>query len=547
MNRRTTVVVEVTLMLLTVAAYFPVFDCDFVGFNDGGYVTENEWVKAGITREGVKNAFTEPVSALIYPLTMLSHMLDCELFGLNPAAHHGTSVLLHGLNVVLLFFLLRTLTKNTLPSAAAAALFAVHPLNVEAVAWISQRKSVLSTFFGLLALMAYVRYASRPRLRTYLLIIVLLVLSLVSKAMLVTFPLLVLLLDIWPLQRVIWVEEDGGVKWLKTIMAPANRRLLTEKIPLFLVILPVCALTVWTQHDAGFMGGSGNISIPTRIALVLSNYFFYLFKFFAPLRLGALYSITGAPVPAWETVSGVIVLLACTDLALKRVRKQPWLAAGWGWYIAALLPVCGLLQAGLAGKADRFAYIPMIGLLMAVIWAGRDLLHGRIKDVRALRGTGSVAFILVLVLLTAGTRLQLRHWADSKAFFARAADVTERNDIAHVNLGLIFSAEGDYHAALNHFREAALIHPSDPDLQLNVGSCLTLLGRHAEALPHYEAAVRLRPDDAVIGYNLGLCLQANGEKSAALEAMQGALELAVEQGMVDLAREIRVALSRVSR
>jgi protein O-mannosyl-transferase len=443
---------RVSLVLLTLAVYLPVLTHGFIRFDDPVYVTRNPWVQAGLTWDGIAWAFTANVASNWHPLTLLSHMLDCELFGMDPLGHHLTSLLLHTASVVLLFEALRLMTGALWRSAAVAALFAIHPTHVESVAWIAERKDVLSGFFWMLTLLAWAFYVRQPSRKRYAVVALSLAAGLLSKPMVVTLPFVLLLLDVWPLGRKIRVKE---------------------KLPLFALAAASCVVTVIAQ--SGAIGMASQFPLRLRLANAVLSYVAYLGKTLVPSRLAVFYPMP-TEFPAWKVVGAALLLVLLTVLALRAAR---YVTVGWLWFLGTLVPVIGIVQVGGQAMADRYTYLPTIGLFLIAVWG-----LPRIP-----------VWIPILLALAIGTRLQLRHWQDSESLFRHAAAVTEGNFIAHLNLAQIHAERGERGPALEHFRKTLEIRPGMWQAQASLGNTLRRWGRPDKALPHLRNAVRLRPND----------------------------------------------------
>lgn len=388
----------------------------------------------GITRAGLAWAATAKVASNWHPLTMLSHMLDCQLYGLDPAGHHATSLLLHLANVLLLFEVLRRMTGAAGRSAAVAALFAVHPTRVESVAWIAERKDVLSALFWILAMGAWARYARRPAIGRYLLVALLMILGLMAKPMVVTLPFALLLLDVWPLGRL-------SLGW---------RRLILEKLPLLALSAASSVITIHYQETS--LAPLDVVPWSLRAANALVSYAAYLGKLFLPRHLAVFYPIPPA-IPAWKVAGAALLLIAITALTLWRARKEPWLLTGWLWFLGTLVPVIGLVQVGRQAMADRYLYIPSIGLFLAVVWS----VAGLLKEHRA--ALAAAAGIVVLAL-AAATRVQVGYWADSVTLFRHALAATgEENYLAHIGLGKALMGEKDWDGAAEQLRAVLARYP----------------------------------------------------------------------------------------
>ena len=506
-------VIGLLLVLFTMLAYLPVLRDGFVNLDDNDYVTENQMVQSGLTWPGIKWAFTGWHASNWHPLTWLSHMADCELFRLNPAGHHLVNVLWHAANAGLLFILWRRLTDAFWPSAMIAALFAWHPLHVESVAWISERKDVLSTFFALLALLSYIRHAksasghasslvTRHASHFYWLALIFFAFSLMSKPMLVTLPFVMLLLDYWPLQRPrpVW-------------------RLVVEKWPFFLFTVISCGVTVLAQRTEA-MATLVKFPLSLRLENAVTAYADYLLKTAWPVHLAVFY-----PLPkqiSWLAVAvAATVLLAISAVVWTAARRRPYLAVGWLWYLGTLVPVIGLVQVGDQALADRYAYFPLIGIFLAVTLAARDCArHFRLSN-----NLLGVFAGLVLAGCLALTEQQLRYWRDSETLFTHALAVTKDNVPAHLNLGAAFQEQNRPAQALAEYREVLRLDPSRHEVYNNIGRILNDQGRPAEALDYCRTAVALHPKSPLSHNGLGLVLEELGRWDEALSQFAEAARL----------------------
>ena len=441
MPRRLAFLLAAGLAALTLLAFLPVFWNGFVNLDDGLYVTGNPWVRKGFTREGLAWVWTANVANNWHPLTVLTHMLDCQLFGLNAAGHHGTSLLLHTANVLLLFAVLRRMTGALGRSAAVAALFAVHPLHVESVAWVAERKDVLSAFFWILAMGAYGRYARQPSSGRYLLVALMMALGLMAKPMVVTLPLVLLLLDVWPLGRLSF--EPG---WGRRLA-----RLVLEKLPL--LGLSVISSLVTLKYQTTSLVSLEILPWRLRFANAAVSYVTYLGKTLLPRKLAAFYPIQ-FEIDAWKAVAAVFLIAAITALALWKARRAPYLLVGWLWFLGTLVPVIGLVQVGRQAMADRYTYIPSIGLFLAVSWGVAELARSRSQ--RTVLATASV---LILLLLAAATLALVRTWADSVTLYRHALAVTQNNWVAHIGLAKALVSRQDWAGAAEHYRAALALRP----------------------------------------------------------------------------------------
>ena len=514
------------LALLTVLVFAPVVGHDFVSLDDPAYVTANRQVRRGLTAEGFRWAWGAEVAANWHPLTLLSHMLDCELYGLDPGGHHLTSLLLHTANVVLLFVVWRRLTGAAARSAVVAALFAVHPLHVESVAWIAERKDVLSGFFFLLTLAAWLGWIRRPTPRRYLLALLAFALGLLAKSMLVTLPLVLLLLDVWPLER-LPRGAPAAELWR------ALGRLLREKLPFFFAALAAGVVTLFTQREAMFPLAA--LPLAQRAANALLAYAAYLGDTFWPRGLAVFYPLPPAQ-PAWRVALAAALVAALTALALARFRRSPWLAVGWLWFAGMLVPVIGLLQVGSQGRADRYTYLPSIGLFVALVWEVCALVQPRKRPASfasaqdklrpgATRAALAAAALLGIAPLAVAARAQVATWRDSLTLFRHALAVTERNLMAEMRVGTELARRGDHAAAERHLRAAVRIAPGAPRPQAALGRWLHGRGRPREALLHLRQASRLRPRDSRLHLRLGIVLAELGRTAEARAHFARALEL----------------------
>lgn len=489
MRERLPLYAGLLLVLVTLVTFLPVTGHEFVRFDDPLYVTNNPQVQAGLTGEGLAWALTANVASNWHPLTLVSHMLDCQLYGLNPRGHHLTSLLLHVINTVLLFEVLRRMTGSTWRSAAVAALFGLHPTHVESVAWVAERKDVLSGFFWILTIGAWHRYVLEPSRRRYLLVMLCLALGLLSKPMVVTLPAVLVLLDLWPLKR--------GIR-------------IKEKLPLFALSIASSVVTVVAQSYS--LASTEAFPVSHRIANAVLSYVRYLWMTIAPHGLAVFYPmpLTFAP---WKVALAALLLAFLTALAFLAVRRAPYATVGWLWYLGTLVPVIGLIQVGGQAMADRYTYLPSIGLFLIVAWA--------LPERKA-----SMAIVAAAVLaLAVGTRLQLRNWVDSEALFRRAVAVTERNYLAHLNLAQILAEQNRREESMEHFRQALAIRPGMWQTHASLGNSLRRWGRPAEALPSLRKAIALRPRDGKLHHSYAMALDDLGRTDQAIAELRKAVEL----------------------
>jgi len=524
------------LALLTLLVFLRAVEGDFVDYDDGQYVRANRHVQDGLSWRGVKWAFTTTHASNWHPLTWLSHMLDWHLYGAQPAGHHLTSVALHAANAALLFLALLHLTGVPGRSALVAALFALHPLRVESVAWVSERKDVLSGFFALLALLAYARYARKLATRNatpgqnaaltptarevgtaYALALLCYALSLLSKPMGVTLPFVFLLLDYWPLRRLPSAAQGGGSSPAAGAATPW--RLVREKLPFFALAAASSVMTFLAQRKGGAVTTLLNLPLTARIENALISYARYLGKAIAPLDLAVLYPHPGR-WPRGQVVGAALLLAALSAWVVLWRRRWPAGLVGWCWFMGMLVPVIGLVQVGLQAMADRYTYLPLVGVLVAAVWGLSDLARRWPARGRRLLGGAAGA---VLVGWAALTWRQIGYWQNTETLFRRAIAVTKDNYLAHNNLGFFLSHQGRLPEALTHYQAAVRIKPDYEDALNNLGHALAGQGRDAEALPYYEAALRARPGHVEVHNNLGNALANLGRLDEAIVHYQIAL------------------------
>jgi tetratricopeptide (TPR) repeat protein len=497
------------LLALTAVVYARTTRFDFVNFDDADYLTGNRHVQEGLTRASLAWAFTSTRSANWHPLTWLSHMLDWRLYGARAGGHHATSVALHLANTLLLLVALSRLTGLFWPSAFVAALFAVHPLHVESVAWISERKDVLSTAFGLLALSAYARYAQSLLWRHYLAVLLGYALSLMSKPMWVTFTFLLLLLDCWPLGRLPYLTgcKTGARAW------PVIR----EKIPFLALSLVSCAVTYWAQRKGGAITPVTALPIESRIENALTSYAAYLEKLLWPSGLACFYPFPREAPGAARVFAMLAVVAAVTFLSLRARRRHPYLAVGWFWYLGMLVPVIGLVQVGSQAMADRYTYIPSAGIFLMIAWG--------VSSLRAPSAPLWLPASAVTLALAALGWVQVGYWRDSETLFRRALAVTSENSFAHNNLGVALMNEGKLDEALAHYQESVRIDGDRFNPRFNLGRALARKGRLDEAVAEYSQAIRLKPDYADAYSELCAALARLLRGDEAVAACRKALEI----------------------
>ena len=475
------------IVVVTTAAFWSLNNCEFITFDDHEYVVENTMVNRGLRLQTIGWAFTGVVSANWHPLTLLSHALDCQFFGLNPRAHHLMNLCLHIVNALLLFTLLLRITGHLRPSALTAAFFAVHPLHVESVAWISERKDVLSTMFWLLTTLAYVRYAneSRNQLRkkglSYWLALGFFALGLMSKPMLVTLPLVLLLLDYWPLQRL--ELKAGGLS------SPQLRACLREKIPFFVLTIVSSAVTFIVQARSGAVVPTSHLGLVDRVGNAVISYIRYLCKTVWPTDLAFFYPHPGA-WPLWQVIGAGLALAFFTTGVVLMARRFPYLPVGWFWYLCTLVPVIGIVQVGSQAIADRYTYVPLIGLFIMVAWG--------LQNAEKLGRLCNVALSLVelagVVVIAGLTAKQVCYWKDSVTLFQHAVAVTTNNPVAHKELGNALIIQGRTTEGMHHLLEAIRLQPNYAEAHAKIALALANQGNAAEAAQYYRQALQVAPD-----------------------------------------------------
>ena len=496
--------ISLALIVATLAVYAPVRHHDFVDYDDLLYVTENAHVASGLSASNISWALTSGYATNWHPLTWVSHMIDVQLFGLNAGPQHVTSIALHIANSLLLFWLLRRMTRSTWRSAFVAALFALHPLHVESVAWIAERKDVLSTLFWLLTMWAYVAYVEQPRWTRYLGVVILFVLGLMAKPMVVTLPFVLLLVDIWPLDRL-------ALGW---------PRLIREKVPLIALAVASMAVTFLVQLSGGSVAQLGAIPLAPRIENSLVSYVAYVVKMIWPAGLAVFYPYP-PEIPAWQPIAALLLLVAVSLAVIRASRTHPYLAVGWFWYIVTLLPVIGIVQVGRQALADRYTYIPLIGLFIVIAWGAADLL-ARWPQRRTVLAAAAAVIVLACTITA---RAQVGYWQNSSTLWYHALSVTPDNDRAHNGVGILLMNSGHVAEATAHFSEAVRIDPTFAAAQRNLGVALAAQGQVDAAVAHYREALRFNPDLAEAHHDLGVALAARGQFDEAIAEYKKALAL----------------------
>jgi Flp pilus assembly protein TadD len=493
------------LVALNLFVYWDVQRFDFVNWDDSTYLTENPNVQAGLSASNVWWALTTGHSPYWHPLTWLSHMLDVTLYGMDPGPHHVTNLIIHIASTLLVFLLLRRMTRDTGPSAFVAAMFAVHPLHVESVAWLAERKDVLSSVLLLVTIWMYVRYVEAPSSQRYLAVAGAYALALMSKPMVVTLPFALLLLDVWPLRR----------------------RSIIDKVPLIVLALATSVATFVVQKQVGAVAGLSALPLTLRIQNALLGYVMYLWTTIWPTHLAAFYPLRD--IAAWEIAGAAGVLVALTVLAFLARRRYPYVLVGWLWYVVTVAPVIGLMQAGEQARADRFMYVPILGLFIIAAWGGRDVL----RRFRVSPRTAVVAAGVLVAVAAWMARAQAATWADSVTLWRHAQRVTDRNYIAYENMGQALREKGELAAAEANYRQALELAPShspgyEAVIHNSLGMVLEREGKTAEARDHFASAVKRSPRFAEARNNLANALATDGAFDEAVVHYRAAIELKPE-------------------
>ncbi len=520
------VLIPLFLIVLTVIAFWQVRHNDFIDLDDGLYITNNSHIKEGLTLKSIYWAFTSTQNGQWSPVAFLSHLLDYTFFGLNAGGHHFTNLLFHTVNALLLFFLLRRITATVWQSAFVAVIFALHPLHVESVAWVAERRDVLHALFFLLTIWAYINYLEKQKRGRQICVLLCFILAVMSKPMAVTLPFTLFLLDYWPLGRYRIGKRDQEPK-LFAALSPETigqgvpfARLLKEKLSLFFIGIVISLFTLlfvwWTKS----LSSLESLPLMARMENAAISYIEYILKVFWPNPLAVLYPhpIT---LPVWKAVFATLLLLTITILVILGRKKHPYLIVGWLWYVITLLPVIGLLQTGIQSMADRFMYMPMIGLLIMGIYGISDIC----KKWPYRRLTLTTLSILLLLTLTVSTRAQVKHWRNSETLFRHTLQVTNNNYLIHNILGTVLAAQGRDQEALFHFNKSLEINFYNADTHCNRGVLLLRKGEYREAIPSFLMALQIDRDRLQALTNLGIILSKYGKVEEATAYFSEAIRI----------------------
>jgi tetratricopeptide (TPR) repeat protein len=551
LNSHRELLICLLLIVTILTVFWPVKNHDFINYDDTLYITKNSHVQGGLTFAGLKWAFTSTLTGNWHPLTWLSHMLDCQLFGLKPGWHHLMNLFFHIANTLLLFLVLHRMTKALWQCAFVAALFALHPLHVESVAWVAERKDVLSTFFWMLTMGAYVYYVEHPRPLRYIITLIFFALGLMAKPMLVTLPFVLLLLDYWPLKRFSFHKADTEIhaetlkpaapakqkqKSKKQLIAKKKvqaknhsdslyewtsiRPLIWEKVPFFALTTIFSVLAYLTQQKEGAMAALKVIPFDTRVTNALVSYVSYLGKMIWPQDLVVFYPHPGM-LPPWQVFGAAAFLLIVTFPIIWTARRFPYLLVGWLWYLGTLVPVIGIVQVGQQAMADRYTYVTLVGLFIIAAWGLPPL----VKKNRHRKVFLGVSAGFVLVAFTFVTWTQVRYWQNSITLFEHALDVTKNNHVSHDRLGSALDDQGRIDEAIGHYSESLRINPNQAPVYNNLGVALKSQGKTGEAILQFKEALKISPNDVTAFFNLGCIMTSQGKTHEAMSFFQKALDV----------------------
>ncbi len=520
-KKKSSLIVILALIILCLVIYWPVQNYDFLSYDDSLYVTDNYRTKSGFTWDNVTSTFTDvPSEGLWHPLTMFSHMLDWSLYGDNAGGHHWTSVIIHILNTVLLFLFFKVITGAVWRSAFVAALFAVHPINVESVAWIAERKNVLSTFFWILTMLFYVWYVRSPDWKRYLAVFISFALGLMSKPMLVTLPFVLLLLDYWPLNRTNINAE--GENYIESSNLNLKKQkisfLIVEKVPLFVLSAISCGFALYVGNAINSLGSLDDISLTKRITNAIFSYLIYLKNLFWPTELAFYYPYFDISI--WQLLIAILAILLVSISIYKHYRRYPYLMVGWLWYLGTMVPVLGIVQVTSNAMADRYAYIPFIGLFVMLVWGMGDIF-------KKIFSTKVIAVImgLILFVLIVLTHYQLQSWENNYTLYNHAIRMAKPNFLPYKNLGLHLIDKNRPEEAAYYLYKAIELRRNDPTLHNSLGVALTMMKKYAEAEKEYNTALTLNPTHARAHNNLGMVLMWQGKIDGAMQHFQEAVKL----------------------
>ena len=509
--------VSLFLVIAILTVYWQVQGHEFINYDDPSYVSKNPHVQTGLTLEGIAWSFTSMRAGNWHPLTWLSHMLDIQLYGMNPGRHHFTNVIFHIANTLLLFLVFRRMTESLWRSGFVAAMFALHPLHVESVAWVAERKDVLSTFFWMLTMLSYVWYVDHPGRNRYLLVLLLFILGLMAKPMLVTLPFVLLLMDYWPLKRLQFRQPRGNINTQQKLPV---LDLVWEKTPLFALAVASSIVTFLVQQSGGAVGSLTGYPLNVRIANALISYVSYIVKLIWPYHLAVLYPHPRM-ISGWIVAGACFLLLFISFLVIRALKRYPWVAVGWLWYVGTLVPVLGLVQIGSQAMADRYTYVPLIGISIIIAWGVPELVSRWTHRKVVLAAIAATSLSILMV----AAWFQVGYWANSMTLFRRALEVTSNNYVAHNNLGIALFFQGKIDEATVHFHKALKINSSFVEAHTNLGIVMANKGKMTEAISHFSEGLRLNPDSYEAHNNLGVIFVRQGKTSEAIRHYSEALRI----------------------
>lgn len=542
-ERKTIIIISLILIVATFSIYGRTAGYDFVNYDDTTFVTDSELVKKGITTDGIKTVFTNP-DYLCMQLSFLSHMLDVELFGFNAGRHHLINLTYHVFNVLLLFFLIFRTTGAPWRSFAVAFLFAVHPLNVESVAWMAERRNVLSTFFWFASLLAYCYYAERGGKLYYLTALFLFFCGLLAKSMLVTHPFLLLLLDFWPLKRVSLIEIKNFS--FRKKQPHIINRLVIEKTPFFILTAIACVMTFISASNLGETSGIGgiipleDIPIGLRCTNALVSYMKYIQKIFFPHNL-AIYYPFDYSIPLWQIICAIFFIIAMFFFSYKSLGTRPWFSIGWFWYVGTLVPVIGIVQLGSQSIADRYMYVPAVGIFLIIVWGAADF----IKKI----STGYIFSLIFSIIYFSSIMLnswmQVGFWKNSITLFQHAVNVTENSVIAYNNLAIALYGNGKVEEAIRLLEKAIEINPKYITSHVSLGVIFEKLGRISEAIQQHKEVLRIKPNDVYALNSIGLILRKISKPDEAISLFTKAIQ--IKPNFVEARNNLGLALKESGR
>ncbi len=534
------------ILTITFLTFLPTLEHEFINYDDIAYVTQNEKVKQGFSVENIIWSFTTIEASGWFPFAWLSHMLDCQIYGLDPRGHHLTNLLFHLANTWLLYLFLSKTTDSVFRSAFVTALFALHPLHVEPVAWIAARKDLVSAFFFLLSMSAYIHYIKSPNIGRYFLVALFFIMCLLSKSSLVTLPFLLLLLDFWPLCRIQACPLNNGGKASSIMTLQADyyvQRLLVltlEKVPLLFFSGMLTAIAFISAKNTSSLISTQDLSVFTRISNALMAYVNYIEKTIRPHALALPYPYHHS-FSLWKLTFSILLLCIITSLTVYYVRRSPYLIVGWFWYIGTLVPVIGLVQSGTHSMADRYTYIPLIGLFIMITWRVSDFLSSR-RAGQIVLTTSATIVICIIVMFTG---FQINHWYNSVTLFQHTLKVTDNNSVAHAQLGHALSMTGKYDLAMFHYKQSLRLFPNQMIVYNNLGNILAKSGKPDEAISQYKKAITIDPDYINSYIHLGILMLSMDKPDDAIEIFKGALKRNPDHGSakkyLDIAMQYNVS------